>query len=158
MKTYANFKSAFTIIELVFVIILIGILTSVGFSFLQDNRLLNDTDFLVMKIKEKQRNAIGNDITGFDVPWSVENNTTCMDFNMAILEQEDRNSPNPYQFTSDISVINSTNSTVCFDEFGRPYQSGQLLMNKIDVNISHNHNEYKTISVQPMSGYVIIEN
>ncbi|MDX1810175.1 MAG: type II secretion system protein [Sulfurospirillaceae bacterium] len=158
MRTNKYIKSAFTIVELVFVIILIGILTSIGVSFLPDNKLLNDTNFLVMKIKEKQRNAIGYDAVGFADPWSVEDNSTCVNFNTATLENEDKNSQKPYKFTSNLSVVNSTNSTICFDEFGRPYQSGSLLKNRIDVNISHNINKYNIISVEPMSGYVIIKN
>lgn len=64
-------RRAFSIVELIFIIVLLGILASIGGNLLPDNRLLNDTNFITMKIKEKQRYALGNAQGDFgDIPWN----------------------------------------------------------------------------------------
>ena len=155
MKKYSK-NDAFSMVELIFVIILMGILAYIGGNFLPDNRLLNDTNFLTMKIKEAQKNAISYDAVGFSKPWSIENNLTCVDLNTTILENRDKKSQKPHKFSSKLSV--DGNSTLCFDNFGRPYQSERLLLDNLDMNLTYKPNEYKTISVEPVSGYVIIKN
>ena len=151
-----NISFAFTMVELIFVIILIGILSYIGKNFLPDNRLLNDTNFLTMKIKEKQRNALSYDTVGFSKPWSQVNALTCIDLNTTKIESKDAKSQKPHKFSSVLSV--EGNSTLCFDNFGRPYQSEHLLLTNLDMNLTYKPNEYKTISVEPMSGYVIMKN
>jgi len=44
-------KKAFTLIELVFVIVIIGIITGVGLNSFKTNYLLNDTNFIALKLK-----------------------------------------------------------------------------------------------------------
>ncbi|WP_331775715.1 prepilin-type N-terminal cleavage/methylation domain-containing protein [Sulfurospirillum sp. 1612] len=154
MKKHQYTHRAFTILELIFVIILIGIISSIGLSSLPDNRLLNDTNFVIMKIKETQRHALGNDVIGFNTPWSVQSDATCLDVNNTSFEEKARQNSTPFQFVSDVS---SENKRLCFDEFGRPYHDEKLIQQKLDINITYNH-EMNTISVQPMSGYVIIKN
>ncbi len=154
VKSLTLTPNAFTMVELIFVIILVGILAGIGSNFMPDNRLLNDTNFLTLKIKEKQRNAIGYDINGFAKPWSKENNLTCIDFNTTILEEEDSHTQKPHKFNSAISV--DANRTLCFDEYGRPYQSERLLLKILDINVTYNQ-KVKQLSVMPISGYVIIE-
>ncbi len=133
-------KKAFSMVELIFVIVLLGILVSIGGNLLPDNRLLQYTNETSMKIKETQKNAIGNDINGFGTPWSKESNSTCIessDFEHAVIDG---------------------NETLCFDEFGRPYRPSpqeQLLLHEVNVTVTYNNTD-KNISVQPMSGYVII--
>jgi len=143
-------------VELIFVIILVGILAGIGTNYMPDNRLLNDTIFLSMKIKETQKNAIGYDINGFSKPWSKENNLTCILLDTTVLENEDLKAQKPHKFSSVLSV--DGNTTLCFDEYGRPYNSERLLLNKIDMNLTYETNRYKSISVMPISGYVIINN
>ena len=148
-------QSGFTMVELIFVIVVIGILANVGSSYIPDNRLSNDTKFLILKIKEKQKNAIGYSVQNFgDKPWSTEDNSTCIDLNTTKLEKEDLKSQKPHKFNSKLNVDGDT--TLCFDSYGRPYQSEQLLLKSLDMNLTYRKNEYKSISVAPMSGYVII--
>ena len=134
-------KKAFSMVELIFVIVLLGILASIGGNLLPDNRLLQYTNETSMKIKETQRNAIGNDINGFETPWSKESNSTCIrssDFEHAVIDG---------------------NIALCFDEFGRPYQPSpqeRLLLHEVNVTVEYKDN--RVLSVQPMSGYVIIVN
>ena len=126
----------FSMIELIFVIVLLGVLASVGGNLLPDNRLLQYTNEVTIKIKETQKNAIGNDINGFEKPWSLESNSTCI-----ILDDT-------------LHVAGSTK--ICFDSYGRPYQSEQLLLQSKDINVTYN-GQTNTVSVFPMSGYVTLK-
>lgn len=134
MKRYG-----FSMVELIFVIVLLGILASIGGNILPDNRLLQYTNNVTMKIKETQKNAIGKDVNGFGTSWSADNNVTCI--------------------TLDSSLHVQDNSRICFDEYGRPYDSvmEQLLLVKKDINVTYN-GTFETISVLPMSGYVKLNN
>ena len=123
-------------VELIFVIVLMGILASIGGNLLPDNKLLQYTNEVTMKIKDTQKNAIGNDVTGFGTPW--ENNTTCI--------------------TLDDSLHVEFEITLCFDEYGRPYDSTNkhLVFHDINITIKDNSNKKNIISVFPMSGYVTL--
>ena len=154
IKTLTIFDDGFTMIELVFVIVLVGILAGIGTSFMPDNRLWSDTNFLIMKIKQKQRVAIGYDVNGFSRPWNRENNSTCIIFDTKVLNAEDSHSSKPHKFSSTIQM--NANHTLCFDEYGRPYHNGHLLMQNLDINLTLN-SHLKQFSVMSMSGYVIIK-
>jgi len=148
-------RSAFSMVELIFIIVIMGILAEIGLNFMPDNRLLNDTNFLTLKIKEKQKQAIADDVNGFLKPWSIEDNRTCIKLDVDVLEKEDLNSKKPHRFSSTINV--DGNNTICFDNFGRPYQGEQLLLDKKKIKVTYK-DASKIISVMPISGYVIIEN
>lgn len=151
-------KKAFSMVELIFVIVLLGILVSIGGNLLPDHRLLNATNFVTMKIKETQKNAIGNDIHGFDRrPWSWHSSSTCIDLNVTGFEQKDLDSQKPFEF-GDLVEVDGNNVRLCFDEFGRPYRhrQEQLLLENVEINVTYN-NRTNRILVWPMSGYVTIE-
>ena len=148
-------RSGFSMVELIFVIVLLGILASIGKNLLPDNRLLNDTNYVVMKIKETQKNAIGNDINGFETPWSQENSSTCIYLSKDRLERRDLKSQKPHKLSSTISV--DGNETLCFDEFGRPYQLEQLLLDRLNITLRYNDSN-RTISILSISGYIITDN
>ena len=159
MRYNSKFKiqnSAFTMVELIFVIVVIGILSYVGSNFIPDNRLSNDTKFIMLKIREKQKNAIGYDSANFgESPWKkMDNNATCITLDKTVLENEDKRAQKPYIISSNIV---STYNKVCFDSMGRPYQSEQLLLNIIDINITKD-SQIRELKLFPMSGYVIIKN
>jgi len=154
IQTLTPFLNGFTMVELIFIIVLIGILAGIGVNYMPDNRLLNDVNFLSMKIKQRQKSAIGYDISRFSKPWSKESSLTCITLDTSVLENEDLNTQKPHKFSSTLSV--DGNSTLCFDEYGRPYQSEHLLLNTLEMNLTYKTDQYKSISVMPISGYVII--
>jgi len=147
-------RRAFSMVELIFIIVLLGIMAKVGVSFIPDNKLLSDTHYIAMKIKEAQKNAIGYDDFNFSNPrlWNINRsdfNRTCIDVNETFLQALD-----DYHFVADIT---ETFERFCFDNYGRPYNVlEQLLIENVDINVSYN-NKTNTISVLPMSGYVIIK-
>jgi prepilin-type N-terminal cleavage/methylation domain-containing protein len=143
-------KRGFSMVEIIFVIVIMGILAFLGSSYLPDNRLLNDTNFVMMKIKETQKNAIGNDINGFNAPWIKENNSTCITLNKDYLDSLDE------KYRLSFNSISSTLEQICFDEYGRPYSASEhKLLPKIDINVTYN-GKMKQISVFPYSGYVTL--
>lgn len=143
-------RSGFSMVEIIFVIVIMGILAFVGSSFLPDNKLLNDTNFVMIKIKETQKNAIGNDINAFSSPWSKEDNSTCITLNRDYLDNLDE------KYRLSFNNISSTFEQVCFDEYGRPYSASEhKLLPKIDINVTYN-GKMKRISVFPYSGYVTL--
>jgi prepilin-type N-terminal cleavage/methylation domain-containing protein len=161
-------KSAFTMIELIFVIIIIGIIASVGTAFIPNTTAINDANFLIQKIKEVQKNALSYDTQDFNTtrsPWadltfnSTEYNLTCTSLNPAVLNTIDQNSSRAYTIQSNVVVIGGTN-TLCFDFLGRPYLYNdgldQLLLFRLDINVSQSDNS-KLLSVYPISGYVKIQ-
>ncbi len=142
-------QSGFTMIELIFVIVVIGILASLGSSMMPDNRMLEYTNTATMNIKKTQKNAIGYDVNGFGTPWSVDDDTTCIDINHDELLETNSTL---VTITTDI-----VDKRLCFDEYGRPYEPSlaRLLLTMKVINISYRGND-KNISVYPMSGYVIL--
>lgn len=152
-------KKAFSMIELVFIIVLLGILAKIGSGFIPDNRLLNDTHLIAMKIKEAQKNALGYDPFKFGDAkiWDINRsdfNKTCVACSKNFFEKQDANT------TLSLESITCTVSSFCFDSFGRPYELNgaveHLIQKPIELNISY-HQKTNTISVLPMSGYAIIK-
>ncbi len=153
-------RCAFTMVELVFIIVLMGLLTKIASSYMPDNRLLNDTHYISMKIKEQQKNAIGYDTFQFgsNQYWSIPTrysqdfNLTCIDSNATYLESLDREKSYKFTLTFD------NNITICFDSLGRPYGGvpAQLFLSDTDINVTYNSIKSR-ISVLPYSGYVIIK-
>ena len=141
-------RKAFSMVELIFVIVLMGILAYVGSGFLPDNKLFEYTSKAIMKIKETQKNAIGYDVNGFGKPWSnVDYNTTCIKLDKKSLLETGSNLVK----VTHPSWINK----ICFDEYGRPYQSKHLLLSVVDINITKD-SQIRELKLFPMSGYVII--
>lgn len=156
-----HITQAFTTLELIFVIILISVLASVGIGFIPNHDVQNDTNFVFMKIKEKQKNAINYDTNTFsNTPWkkltlnSKEYNLTCIKLDKITLNsiEESSNEQKKYTINTNLTT-NLMNNTLCFDFLGRPYDYDmeQLLLDKVVINMS-----YKNISVYPMSGYAKI--
>jgi prepilin-type N-terminal cleavage/methylation domain-containing protein len=160
--TLTPFRRGFTMLELIFVIILIAILSSIGIAFIPNYDVINDTNFVLMKIKEKQKNAISYDTNDFNKePWkqltfdSLDYNLTCIKLDKDDLNTIENNSneQKKYELKSTISSDLDTSKTLCFDFLGRPYDydKDQLLLTIVDINVST-----KNISVFPMSGYAKI--
>lgn len=163
-----NMTKAFSMIELIFVIILISVLAGIGSAFIPSYTLINDTNFVLQKLQEKQKNAINYDTNNFDgsSAWknhivdSFDYNQTCLKLEKDSLNtiENSSNSQKKYEIKSIIGVPFSS-KILCFDFLGRPYVYGalQLLPDSVDINISKNSAEYNTISVYPISGYAKIK-
>jgi len=170
-------KRAFTMIELIVVIIVIAILAGSAISFFPDKKLNNSVNYLSLQIKNAQENALNYNHYKFaDTLWkkrdsSKEYDLTCIDLNItgqravygkAALDaqEEQKNIPKHFFIDKNIQInvtgLNDQNQTLCFDSNGRPYTVEQkLLKNIIDIKMTLK-NRTKSILIYPLSGYVII--
>lgn len=153
-------KRAFTLIELIFVIVIIGVLGGLGFSSLKTDYANKDGQFLLLKIKEARYKAIGYEGHKSESCITLDKNTT---------NTAEKNNPkvkNPYKIRSNISLsLPSANNKLCFDSFGRPHDGdaydingiklNNFIKNFIKINVT-NGGDTCTIGVYPLSGYAII--
>jgi len=145
---------AFSLIELIFVIVIIGILTFSALEFIPDNTLISDKEMLKLKIMQKKSNALGYKKIGF-------NDYICITFDKDYLNDEDKNSSEKvhYRFKSDISVEGLSGNRVCFDNFGRIYNNevDVMLDNLVDdviiIKLIYRNDE-KNITIYPLTGAI----
>jgi len=139
---------AFSLVELIFVVVIMGILTFSVFEF-PDNTLINDKEMLKLKIMQKKSNALGYKKVGFD-------DYICITFDKEYLNNEDKNLDEKvrYTFKSNISVEGLSGNRICFDNFGRIYD-GEVdiklknLINKVIVIKLTYKNDEKNITIYP---------
>jgi prepilin-type N-terminal cleavage/methylation domain-containing protein len=142
-------RKAFTLIELIIVIVIMGILVKTAMSFFPDRRLSSDTNYLSLEIKSAQQHAINYDHYRFgDTLWkkrdyTKEYNLTCVDLNITgerrafgtstlDMVEDSKNLTKYYHIDkrTDISVegLSDINQSLCFDNLGRPYGSDEKLI------------------------------
>ncbi len=138
-------RRAFTLVELIFVIVVIATLVGVGVYSFKPKHLRNDTDFVVMEILKSKYQALG-----YDKRYGAQaSQIGCIDLGkIPQLAKKEH-----YAFKSSLSQAKK----VCFDSFGRPYVEGDAIDERTEVlQLSYNGKK-ATLSLLPMSGYVIIE-
>ena len=141
-------KTAFTMIELVMVMVIIGILAVVSAMFLPNRTLLNETNSVVMQLKRVQAKAIGNNQFIFNSN-SWKSDLNLIDDSCINLTKTDLNLKK--------SKITSTINKICFDNLGKPYKSNfeviNILLNSVDITITY-RNKNRIIKILPYSGYI----
>ncbi len=134
-------KNAYTLVELIFVIVIIGILSGVGFYSFDPHYLRNDAHMIAMKIEQTRYQAIH-----FDKSFGEENSSIgCID--IVNLKNAQSTIDQNYKFHSDISP---ESGSICFDIFGR--LSDESIN---DLNISY-QNKKVTLHILKNSGYIDI--
>lgn len=149
-------KKAFTLIELIFVIVIIGIIAGVGFSMISPQYNLRDGEFLLLKIKQAKFKAMN---------YEGQKNSTCIALTRESLnnnEKNDTKNQSPYKFHS---IVNSSVNNLCFDSQGRPHNGNSyngenvrldtLMHDILDINLVNNGKSC-VIRVYPLTGYGII--
>jgi len=155
-------KKAFTMIELVLVIVIIGLLSIAGSMLLPNYTLLNDTNFVAMEIKRTQAKAIGNNKFDFtNNNWdTTPDNERCIVLNKASLNVSKASTGGYSMHQNTTLVINPplNADTLCFDHIGRAYngnfQSANRLVNSVVVTLSYRAKD-RNITIVPFSGYVM---
>ena len=143
---------AFSLIELIFVLVIMGILTFIGMQFIPNETPLSDAEVLKKLILTKKTNALGYRIY-------VENNETCITLTKEAINQEENISKVKYHFKSTIEINGSVGNVLCFDYLGRPYNGevdlnlSNLLKNFVTITLSYNNKE-KNLTLYPISGYI----
>lgn len=153
-------KKAFTLIELILVIVIIAILGGIGFSSMKSDYANKDGNFLLLKIKEARYKAIGFESRKPD-------GSSCVVVTRAAINTLEANATSPYKIRSNIEVTPAlTNDRLCFDSFGKPYNGNaydgannmaltNLLHQNLTIKLTQG-NDSCFIRVYSLSGYAII--
>ena len=151
----------FTLIEIIFVMVLMGVLASIGYSFIPNHHLLNDSRYILLQIKNQQKNAIGYNTANFSLAWNKPDanlsdyNRTCVEFDKVWLEARDKDSAHPYRFDTK-TTITADKDHICFDNLGRAYLNNQLLNKVTKIILTYPSKPKKEILIYPYSGYAIM--
>ena len=150
---------AFTLIELIFVIIALGIMAAVGTSVFKTNHLRNDADFIAAQIKQAQYRGIGFEHNGFGVEeMTADTDNGCILLSTADLEDAAGSGDAHYTLHVTLSGY-LAGATLCFDAKGRPHENNfaaATLLGEQKVLTLTYAGEDANISIMPMSGYAII--
>lgn len=148
---------AFSLIELIFVIVIMGILSFLGLQYIPDEKLTVYTQMLKAKIMEKKSNALG---------YKSEENESyfCITFDKESLKNDENFSNIKFDFNKSYISFEITpklrDDTLCFDYMGRDYNGSveKNLTNLIHTNIiitvkrNDKKNEEKNITIYPWTG------
>ncbi len=152
-------KQAFTLLELIFVIVIMGIMAGVASSAFKTNYLLDDTNFISLKIKNAQFLGIGHEHLNFNGTSSgFDDKSGCIDIKKSSLEE---NATNKNEINYKIHSVLSgdlNDMKICFDSKGRPHEddfNGSLLTASKTLTLNYSKKE-RNITIEPITGYVIL--
>ncbi len=154
-------RRAFTLIELIFVVLLVGLLGAVGSSLYRPDRVLADTNYIAAKLMQSRFEAIGYDHRNFDGTFD-SSTIGCLSLSKSSLDDPAAQAGG-YRVAKDtiITVSGLTGNAICFDEKGYPhdgdFSDSSMLHRRVDINVSNSKKSY-VITVMPFSGYVKILN
>jgi prepilin-type N-terminal cleavage/methylation domain-containing protein len=147
-------KKAFTLLELIFVIVLIGVLSGIAFYMNRPDGTRSDAQYTLLKLKEARYRAIGDD---------TSNGTALANGCVTLTKTALSNNETPvYTIKSSIPPILalSNEQTVCFDTLGRPHNGNSTTLNTLftsDVNITFQSSTHTSeIKLYKQTGYAII--
>lgn len=152
-------RNAFSLIELIFVIVLIGVLSGIGFYMGRPDYARQDAQYTLLKLKEARYRALGN---------TILSSSGCVTLTPASLENDNGTTKHDIKSTWDqIQVTtysqglhNLTNNTVCFDSLGRPHDGNStdlstLIQEPFSI-LFRNSDKNSTIRLFHGTGYAII--
>jgi prepilin-type N-terminal cleavage/methylation domain-containing protein len=144
-------RHAFSLIELIFVIVLIGILSGIGFYMSRPDYVRQDAQYTLLKLKEARYRALGYDAL---------DPAGCITLTASALSNSDE-APR-HDIRSAITPINTLvpEQMICFDSLGRPHDGNStalntLLTTTVDI-VFTNSDKNSTIRLYPQTGYAII--
>lgn len=149
-------KKAFTLLELIFVVVIVGILVGVASSSFKTDYLRNDAEFILAKIKQAQYKGIGYEHNSFGTQnATADYDNGCIRLEKGTLEE----SATQAELTYSLHVDSFDAGTICFDSKGRPHEtdfsSANLLSANKVIELTYN-GETKKILILPISGFAII--
>ena len=173
-------KSAFTMMELIFVIIVIGILSAVLIPRFGQDKLSQAANQLISHIRYTQHLALLDDeynasnANWYQNRWTIDLcqpqykiiSNTRIALDPQTKESMDGNSTKQYDLSAKYGITNlvatSSNCKIAFDHLGRPYgfasggtpisSTDGLRHSSIDVNITNGSDSIE-IEIEPETGY-----
>ncbi len=140
-------KAAFSLVELIFVIILIGVLSSVGFYYSRPDYTLQDAQFSLLKLKEARYRAIGYE--GYTP-------SGCVTLTQNGLSSK---SAPVHEIKSDVTH-DGPSDTLCFDSIGRIHQGNDVTLSSLirsDITLKFTLADKNTsVRIMNGTGYAII--
>jgi len=146
---------AYTLLELIFVIIIIGILAGTGFYYFKPHYLQNDRDFL-----ELQLNTVRYEGLNYD---KRSPSSTGMDYSVGCIAKSDFFTPRTtidkhYKVHAALTLTPNEN-ILCFDTLGRLHSGtdankttqSSLFSSDVVITLRYN-NEEKNITIDHISG------
>lgn len=145
-------KKGYSLLELIFTIVLIGVISGIGFYTYQPHTTFQDAQYTLLKLKQARYRSIGYDTL---------QSSGCVTLNENGLEES--NETLPHEIKSSISHT-ARNDTLCFDSLGRPHDMGHTISleslshSPIDILFENRHNSDQNTRIRlfPQSGYAII--
>ncbi|GEM_PF-3880856 len=134
-------KEAFSMLEVVVTVMIIGIFTAIATEFIPNNSLLENTSYILYKIKETQAKALLNQDKG----------------NCIILDNKIYDKSKNHQITIESSLLNKK---LCFDSEGKPFEDNLSVENMIKKPVTikiKKQKEEKDLILMPFSGLVVIK-
>lgn len=156
-------KKAFTLLELIFVIVLIGVLSGIGFYMNRPDATRADTQYTLLKLKEARYRAIG-----YQSSTALGVDGGCVTLSKDALS----NNAQPAHTIKSIMLLTSvithqnpvshslTGNEICFDTLGRPHDGNSVALDTLlhsDLNITFaSGSKRSSIRIFPQSGYAAI--
>lgn len=145
-------RHAFSLIELIFVIVLIGIISGIGFYMSRPDYARQDAQYTLLKLKEARYRAIGYD--AYDP-------SGCVVLTQSALSNSDQSPRHDIQSTFTITYTpNPAITTVCFDGLGRPHAGNSTVLSTLmqtELTLLFQYGDKNSsIRIFPQSGYAII--
>ena len=150
-------------IELIFTIVIIGILAGAVRMAMPDTKAYADRDFILQKIYETQMRALLVDhaVMG-DAGWrEMDYNDTCITLSKDYFNNLEKSSRNSKKYhLSPHTALSASVQKVCFDRLGRPYREdyrlNHFLKMPIELNITYKQ-KTKQVLLMPFSGSVVVK-
>jgi len=145
-------KKAFTLLELIFVIVLIGVLSGIGFYMNRPDVTRGDAQYTLLKLKEARYRAIG-----YQSSTALGVNGGCVTLSKEALSN---NAQPAHTIKSTIAPTSLIGNEICFDTLGRPHDGNSVALDTLlhsDLNITFTSGtKSSTIRIFPQSGYAVM--
>ncbi len=149
-------RRAFSLLEMIFVIVIIGILAKIGMAAFRTDYLLHDAHHVALALERAKYRGIGYDHRP-DLSQDVTG--ACVTLTEEALRGHASSGEAHYRLHSTLSGSLS-GKTVCFDRLGRPHDDGRFLsdpMMERKMLVLRYRGKEKRIFLLPESGYAIIK-